>query len=85
MHCFLNEIRVSPAQLNCLGLLGLYGEINMSDFCAEVVSEEIFGNVQTTRNFITKCASKNSGQLFYTIFLGRYTIFMFSSQQMFIK
>ena len=60
MHCFLNEIRVSPAQLDCLGLLGLYGEINMSDFCAEVVSEEIFGNVQTTRNFITKCVKSGS-------------------------
>ena len=25
MHCFLNEIRVSPAQLNCLGLrLNMY-------------------------------------------------------------
>lgn len=60
MHCFLNEIRVSPAQLDCLGLLGLYGEINMSDFCAEVVSEEIFGNVQTTRNFITKCVKSGT-------------------------
>jgi hypothetical protein len=60
MHCFLNEIRVSPAQLNCLGLLGLYGEINMSDFCGEVVSEEIFGNVQTTRNFITKCVKSKT-------------------------
>jgi len=55
MYCFINKIRLSPAQLDCLSLLGLYGDINMSDFCAEVVSEEIFGNVQTTRNFITKC------------------------------
>lgn len=55
MHCFINKIRLSPAQLDCLSLLGLYGEINMSDFCTEVVYEEIFGNVQTTRNFITKC------------------------------
>jgi hypothetical protein len=55
MHCFINKIRLSPAQLDCLSLLGLYGEMNMSDFCNEVVSEEIFGNVQTTRNFITKC------------------------------
>lgn len=55
MHCFINKIRISPAQLDCLSMLGLYGEINMSDFCNEVVSEEIFGNVQTTRNFITKC------------------------------
>jgi hypothetical protein len=55
MHCFINKIRLSPAQLDCLALLGLYGDMNMSDFCSEVVSEEIFGNVQTTRNFITKC------------------------------
>jgi hypothetical protein len=32
----------------------MYGDINMSDFCEQVVNEEIFGNVQTTRNFITK-------------------------------
>jgi hypothetical protein len=55
MYCFINRVRLSPAQLDCLSLLGMYGEMNMSDFCNEVVSEEIFGNVQTTRNFITKC------------------------------
>jgi hypothetical protein len=54
-YCFNNKIRLSPAQLDCLSLLGLYGEINMADFCTEVVNQEIFGNVQTTRNFITKC------------------------------
>ena len=59
MHCFTNKIRLSPAQLDCLSLLGLYGDINMSDFCNEVVSEEIFGNVQTTRNFITKCVKED--------------------------
>lgn len=58
MHCFNNKIRLSPAQLDCLSLLGLYGDMNMSDFCNEVVSGEIFGNVQTTRNFITKCVKE---------------------------
>ena len=29
MHCFTNKIRLSPAQLDCLSLLGLYGDINM--------------------------------------------------------
>jgi hypothetical protein len=58
-YCFNNKLRLSPAQLDCLSLLGLYGEINMSDFCVEVVNEEIFGNVQTTRNFITKCCKTN--------------------------
>ena len=59
MYCFINKIRLSQAQLDCLSLLGLYGEMNMSDFCNEVVSEEIFGNVQTTRNFITKCVKEH--------------------------
>lgn len=54
MHCFTNKIRLSPAQQDCLALLGMYGDINMSDFCEQVVLEEVFGNVQTTRNFITK-------------------------------
>lgn len=54
LHCFINKIRLSPAQMDCLALLGMFGDMNMSDFCEEVVSKEIFGNVQTTRNFITK-------------------------------
>lgn len=55
MHCFINKVRLSPAQQDCLALLAMYGEMNMSDFCEQMVTEEIFGNIQTTRNFITKC------------------------------
>ena len=57
-YCFVNKIRLSPAQQDCLALLGLYGEINMSDFCEQVVTEYVFGNMQTTRNFITKCVKE---------------------------
>ena len=59
LYCFVNKIRLSPAQLDCLSLLGLYGDINISDFCSEVVSNDIFGNAQTTRNFITKCVKED--------------------------
>jgi len=58
MHCFINKIRLSPAQQDCLALLAMYGDINMSDFCEQVVIEEVFGNVQTTRNFITKAVKE---------------------------
>jgi hypothetical protein len=57
-YCFVNKVRLSPAQQDCLALLGLYGEINLSDFCEQVVTEEIFGNVQTARNFVTKCVKE---------------------------
>jgi hypothetical protein len=55
LYCFLNDIRISPAQLDTLAFLGLWGEINFSDFCEQIVEEELFSNPQTTRNFILKC------------------------------
>jgi hypothetical protein len=53
-YCFINNIRLSPAQLDTLAYLGLWGEMNISDFCEEVVKEEIFTNPQTARNFLIK-------------------------------
>lgn len=55
LYCFINKKRLSPAQQDCLSLLGLYGDMNISDFCEQIVDEEIFGNVQTTRNFVVRC------------------------------
>lgn len=59
MHCFLNKIRLSPAQQDCLALLGMYGSMFISDFCEQTVIEGIFGNVQTARNFMVKCIKDN--------------------------
>lgn len=54
-YCFINKIQISPAQMDALAYLGEWGEMNISDFCDQVVSEEVFGNPQTVRNFILKC------------------------------
>lgn len=54
-YCFLNKIRISPAQLDTLAYLGEWGDMNISDFCNEIVTQDIFGNPQTVRNFILKC------------------------------
>lgn len=58
-YCFNKRIRLSPAQQDCLALLGIFGDMNISDFCEQIVQEEIFGNVQTTRNFVVKCVKDN--------------------------
>lgn len=55
VYCFNNKLRISPAQLDTLAHLAYVGEINISDFCAEVVTEDIFTNTQTVRNFILQC------------------------------
>jgi hypothetical protein len=54
-YCFMNNIRIAPAQLDTLSYLGLWGEINISDFCQQVTDLELFTNPQTVRNFIIKC------------------------------
>jgi ATP sulfurylase len=53
-HSFINKLRLSPAQMDTLAYLALWGEINMSDFCEQIVNEELFTSAQTVRNFITK-------------------------------
>jgi len=54
-YCFLKNIRLSPAQMDTLAYLAMWGEMNISDFCEQVVQNEIFTNPQTVRNFIIKC------------------------------
>jgi len=54
MYCFTNGVKMSPAQLNTLAYLGLWGDMNISDFCDQIVEEDVFGNPQTVRNFILK-------------------------------
>lgn len=54
LYCFLNDVRISPAQLDTLAFLGEWGEMNFSDFCEEICKHEIFTSPQTVRNFILK-------------------------------
>jgi hypothetical protein len=53
-YAFINSISYSEAELDCLTLLGVCGEIDLSDFCNFVVDENIFKVSQTARNFLTK-------------------------------
>ena len=55
---FINRIRITNSELDCLALLGAYGEYDMADFCNSIVEENIFSNSQTVRNFLNK-ASKS--------------------------
>lgn len=54
-YCFMNNIRIAPAQLDALAYLGMWGEINISDFCQQITDMELFTHPQTVRNFVIKC------------------------------
>lgn len=53
-HCFMKDIPVSDAGLECLTLLAAYGNYTLADFCNIVVDEKIFKTAQTVRNFLTQ-------------------------------
>jgi hypothetical protein len=58
-HSFVHSISYSEAELNCMTLLGVCGEIDLSEFCNYVVDENIFKVSQTARNFLTKAERMN--------------------------
>jgi hypothetical protein len=53
-QCFINNVQTSDSELDCLTLLGAYGECELADFCNTAVDEGIFKTSQTVRNFLTK-------------------------------
>lgn len=57
-YCYLNNIQVSSADLECLTLLSVLGEQELNIFCAEVFDKNIFKSSQTVRNAISKAEKK---------------------------
>jgi len=57
-HCYLSKIPVSEADLQCLTLLALEGEAELTSFCEKAFSEKIFSSIQSVRNCLTKVEKK---------------------------
>jgi len=57
-YCFFNDIQISTADLDCLGLLAVMGEHELTEFCKIAVTNEIFKSPQSARNAINKAAKK---------------------------
>lgn len=58
VHCHLNDIPVSTLDLNCLTLLALSGERELTEFCKTAADKEIFGSSQSVRNAINKAEKR---------------------------
>lgn len=58
-HCYLNKISVSEADLNCLTLLALEGDQELTSFCTKAHTKDIFSSTQSVRNCLTKAEKKN--------------------------
>jgi hypothetical protein len=58
-HCYLNNISVSEADLNCLTYLALEGDQELTSFCTKAHIKDIFSSTQSVRNCLTKAEKKN--------------------------
>lgn len=58
-HCYLYKITVSENDLDCLTLLAIEGEAELTSFCSKAFDLNIFSSIQTVRNCLTKVAKKN--------------------------
>lgn len=58
-YCFMQKIKLSDNELECLTLLGTQGNAELSVFCKSAVQEKVFKTPQTVRNFLTKAYKLN--------------------------
>ena len=58
-HCFLNNIQISSADLDCLCELSKMGTKELTLFCTEISKKKIFKSAQSCRNALTKAEKKN--------------------------
>jgi hypothetical protein len=58
VYCHLNDIQISSLDLNCLTLLALSGERELTDFCETAVEKKIFGSSQSVRNALAKAEKR---------------------------
>lgn len=57
-YCYIYNIPISEADLNCLTYLAMEGEQELTSFCNKVYSKKIFSSPQSARNSITKAEKK---------------------------
>lgn len=57
-HCYLYDIPVSDADLNCLTLLATMGDVELTSFCNKAYEMKIFSSQQSVRNCLTKAEKK---------------------------
>jgi hypothetical protein len=58
-YCFLNDVHLSEADIDCVTYLALSGEDDLTVFCKKIVDAKIFKSSQSVRNAITKIERKN--------------------------
>jgi hypothetical protein len=57
-HCYLYNIQVSESDLDCLTLLAIEGDQELTSFCNKAHDKQIYSSTQSVRNCLTKSEKK---------------------------
>ena len=58
VHCYLNDVSVSSADLDCLTHLGVDQEAELTEFCNKITDLGVFKSPQSARNALSKAEKK---------------------------
>lgn len=58
IHCHLNRIRISPEELNCLTLIGLWGSTDLNQLCAKMEQLQVYKSSPSARNALDRMKEK---------------------------
>ncbi len=58
VHCYLNNVSVSSADLDCLTHLGVDQEAELTEFCNKITDLGVFKSPQSARNALSKAEKK---------------------------
>lgn len=58
VHCHINKLQLSDQEIDCLSLLALYGNSELTVFCTEAIKQNVSGSTQSVRNALAKIEKK---------------------------
>ena len=58
VHCHIHKISLSEQELDCLSLLAIIGNSELTSFCTEAIKQNISGSTQSIRNALAKIEKK---------------------------
>lgn len=58
VHCHINKIQLSEQEVECISLLALSGNSELTVFCTEAIKRNISNSTQSVRNALVKLEKK---------------------------
>jgi hypothetical protein len=53
-YCYVNRVQVTESDLDCLTILAMTGESDLTEFCLLITEKRIFKSTQSVRNCLVK-------------------------------